>query len=251
MTIQIVTGANAGYMDKIKPYLETLRENAAPADPYLVGVNCRPAEEIINTVSTFDTSGSPAGTQSLQHGGWLNAVPGKPEDVVIFTDGDIFMQRKFSEQELQALNEWPGGALGVSYNMGPYETLLHEALFKLNPKVSDAEFLARWGRSTLEHLCFNVGVMVARRETYQRLYDLYMPLWDEIGVYLEHQARQQWLISYLIGTQFKSGILDYSVHTHAHFQLPPGVLIAKDGTAYYNNQEILFWHLPMWARKHV
>lgn len=257
MTVHIVTGATAGYLDKIQPYLATLSiHSPASIKTWLVCVDCDPPD-YLGTFSKVQTvragaaqlMGSPRETCSLQHGTWLDVVPGDDTDTVIFTDGDIFLQRPFEPQELAALEAWPAGALGTSYNMGPHETLLHEALFKLHPKVSDGAFLDAWGRVTLQGLCFNVGVMVAKRATFRRLLDAYQPRWDDIGRHLAHPARQQWLIGYTLAAGgFDVRVLPYSFHTHAHFDLPAGTQVGRAGEVYYDNQLVLFWHLPMWAR---
>ena len=255
--ISIVTGANAKYLDQIKPYLETLNENAAGLNPTLCCVDCEPPgyleglpEVKAVRLDRSALAGSPDYSDSLQHGAWLDVVPGNPDEVVIWTDGDLYMQRPMSDPEREGLAEWPENSIGVSWNMGPDESLLIEALYKLRPKVSDGAFLDRWGRETITKPVFNVGLMVARRSTFSRLHDIYLPLWDEIGEYLDHPARQQWLLSYLICTQgFDIRVLPYTFHTHAHFDLPSGTLVARDGTAYHGTDVILFWHLPMWLRK--
>lgn len=257
MTVHIVTGSNAGYMEKMRPYLETLKARAGAARCWLGCVDCDAPAWLPDSVTAVRIprealAGSPGETESLQHGGWLPYLPIDAADTVIFTDGDIFMQREFSPDEWAALENWPAQAMGVSYNAGPTQTLLHEALFKLRPKVRPGDFLEHWGLNTLNGACFNVGVMVGKRATFDKLYTLYNERWDEIGQCLAHPARQQWLIGFiLIDRGFDIHILPYTFHTHAHFALPDGTLVGRAGEAYFDNQLILFWHVPMWARRHV
>jgi hypothetical protein len=253
--IHIVTGSNARYMDKMQPYLRTLNENAKGTRVVLCCVDCDgPADAgsiELPFVPRTALAGSPPESDSLQHGAWLPFVDAADNDVVIWTDGDLFMQRPFSERELADLEAWPAGTFGVSYNMGPHETLLHEALFKLRPKISAGAFLDKWGDVTLQCPCFNVGVMVGRVRDYRKLYDLYMPEWESVLADLEHPARQQWLIGYTMARHFEMRLLPYTFHMHAHFELPSGALVGQAGEAYFNNQLVLFWHVPMWARKHA
>lgn len=252
MTVQLVTGSNARYMPKMEPYLRTVEKHSR-AENWLVCVAAEPPAYLNGKIRTVKqplvSPVSPPETESLQHGSWLGIVPGEPNNVAIWTDGDIFMQRPFTDGEWADLENWPENAVGVSYNLGPFETLLDEAVFKLHPKASPGTFLDHWGTATLERICFNVGVMVARRATYQRIYDAYIKRWDEVGEWLAHPARQQWLIGwtiYELGLDIK--ILPYTFHTHAHFDLPEGTLVTPEGRAYYNNTPILFWHVPMWRR---
>lgn len=253
---QLVTAANAGYMDKIKPYLDTLERNGAGLEKFLVCVNTLMPDAIRECypdliVTNFEGDQySPPQSESLQHGSWLRIVSGKEEDTVIFTDGDIFMQRPLEEVELVALRDWPENTFGLSWNNGPSETLIYEALVKLNPTVSDADFITHWGRLTVERPVFNMGVMVARRSAYRKLYEAYCKRWAEVGEYLSHPARQQWLLSYLMHTEgFEVRILPFYFHMHYHFDLPEGALVGKAGDAYYNNHAVAFWHVPMWMRR--
>jgi hypothetical protein len=255
--ITIVTASNERYMDKMRPYLESLARHLDPASAraVLVCVDCAapdwlPPEIGVHHAPRSLLAGSPAGTESLQHGAWLQVVPGEPEDVVIFTDGDIFFQRPFDAVEIAALADWPDNSIGASYNQGSSETLLDEALFKLGPRQTDGEFLNRWGRITLQGTCFNIGVMVARRSTYQRLYDLYMGQWKRVSKALSHQARQQWLMGYLMHKEgFEIRLLPYNFHMHYHFELPAGALVGLAGDAYWQNQRVLFWHVPLHRRR--
>lgn len=266
MTLQLITASNAAYMVQMRPYLETLNAHAHGADCYLICLDCEPPTWLVELPNitplraAADTRYSPPETQSLQHGAWLDVVPGAPDDVAIFTDGDLFMQRPFSDNERQGLAEWPAEAIGTSWNNGPSESLLYEALVKLQPKVSDGDFLARWGRVTVTSQVFNVGVLVGRRATLARLRALYEAQWDAIGECLAHKARQQWLLSYVLGCHdrqehpddpegFDTHILPYTFHMHYHYNLPDGALVGKAGEAYYQNQPVMFWHVPMWMRK--
>ena len=256
MTVHIVTGSNAAYMEKMRPYLETLKTHAGAARCWLCCVDCAAPEWLPENIAAVyiprdALAGSPPETESLQSGGWLPYLPIEDSDTVIFTDGDIFMQRGFSDNELMALEQWPENAIGASFNAGPTETLLHEALYKLHPQIEAGAFLTRWGLTALE-TCLNVGVLVARRATFARLHDSYMGRWAEIGLHMTHPARQQWLIGY---TAYHDGfdvrILPYEFHLHAHFALPPGALVGRAGDAYINGNAVLFWHVPMRARRHV
>lgn len=257
MTIHLVTAANAGYFEKIKPYLKTLNENGRGLKVWFVAVNAQLPEWLSEypniegrEASTNEKGGSPKGTESLQHGGWLGCIPAEDDDTVVFTDGDIFLQRPLGDTELKDLDEWGNNTIGASYNMGPDETLLIEAIYKLQPQITDGEFFNIWGRACMTATCLNVGVLVAKRKTFLVLHKLYMQYWELISQHLKHQARQQWLIAwvaYNYGMDVQ--ILPYSFHTHGHFTLPNGIVVGKAGDAYANGVLVAFWHVPMWARK--
>lgn len=260
MTLHIATGANAAYTDKIRPYLETLDANGGTAHRWLICVNCDPPaylEELgsVRAVPAGDEQlvGSPPDTDCLQHGAFVEVLPAADDDVIIYTDGDIFLQRPLDESERAALYEWPHDAIGVSYNAGPRQTLLHEALFNLRPKVGDGAFLDHWGRHTVISTAFNAGVLVGRRSTFEKVLEVHRARWPEINRHLDHHARQQWLISWVLATGGANGVkpqvMTHSFHMHAHYQLPPGGLYTRSGDAYYDGKLVAFWHLPMWRRK--
>lgn len=255
MSVHLVTASNARYMPKMMPYLDTLQANGAGLTRWLCCVDCDPPDmsaypdiHVVN-VPREALTGSPPETESLQHGGWLKYVPIGDEETVIFTDGDIFLQRPLSDAELTDLCNWKKNQLGASYNAGPNQTLLHEALYRLEPKIPDSEFLEVWTKFTLRCPCLNIGVMIAQKQTYAMLHKLYMLNWENITRHLQHQARQQWLMSY---TAFAYAmnviILPYTFHTHMHYDLPAGVVVGRAGDCYYREELVAFWHVPTWAR---
>src|SRR6185369_2330626 len=91
--------------------------------------------------------GAPERTYSLQHGAFLEYVCGHPDDILIYTDGDIIMQRPPSEPERVLFEKLPPNVVLAGYNSGPYETLGLEAS-RLSPRydpgtVFDARIMAQ------------------------------------------------------------------------------------------------------------
>jgi hypothetical protein len=242
--MRIVTSANSGYIPRIKPYLESLsRHSQLPTtlvcvgdfvfDPHLPGIDAV-------TLPRSQNMGAPE-NECAQHGSFLAVVPGEPDEVVIYTDGDIILQRPFSQAELDWLTNLPDGVIAFGYNSGPDETLGVEAR-RLQPRVTNEQLAARFGEIAITAPCYNIGVMAARRSTYQRIYNEYLLHWRIISDAFVHYARQQWLFCYAVAKLgIRVQVTPYSFHANGHYGTPPGCLFA-DGLLYHGQDVVLFRH---------
>ena len=238
----LVTGCNESYQHRMNGYLDTLTRYA-DFPVYLVGVDFEPTRNdkpIIPIMMTgAQNIGAPHGTECIQHGSFLNIIPGKATDLIMYTDGDFFMQRPIDDDEKKLL-KLKKGQVAVGYNGGPGETLLTEA-YRLTQKISMDEMYKLWGADWQEHTIYNTGCVVATRSTWGILYDEYMKRWDDICGTFEHMARQQWLISWVIANYLKPVILPWSIHAHGHFGMKPGMEWG-DGGIWADGKLALFRH---------
>jgi hypothetical protein len=239
--MKIITACNAQYYGRITAYLDSLRAHSQiPATLVTVGFQATYPGITCAYLPRFQNEGAPIESELPQHGAWLQVVSGEPGDVVIFTDGDITLQRPFSHQELDALADLPDGAVMAGYNSGPAETLAIEG-GRLFPRFGLDQIGLRF-RLELEHTpCFNIGVIAARRSTWEAIYDAYMPLWKLATDAFAHPARQQWLVCAvmaILGLDVR--VTPYSFHANGHYGIPPGVSV--DGAAYYNGEMVAFRH---------
>lgn len=239
---KIVTACNSRWFGRILPYLDSLKAHSQ-IPPVLVTVGFNATYPGVETVELprSENAGAPIESESPQHGSWLKVVEGKPDDIVIFTDGDIVVQRPFTQDEIKWLFALPENTVACGYNSGPAETLTVEA-GRLFPRFPIDSIGARFGLDLDKTPCYNIGVIAARRSTFQRIYDAYMPLWKLATDALAHPARQQWLVCVvfaLLGLQVK--VTPYSFHANGHYGIPPGCIYA-DGSLYHGNELVLFRH---------
>jgi hypothetical protein len=76
----------------------------------------------------------------------------------------------------------------------------------------------------------------------------YVKLFPFADYTFAHVAKQQWLISFIIGTKGYNIIeIPYHIHCHGHFGLPVGADMDENDVATYNGNVILFKHLPGWS----
>lgn len=218
--IYLVTAFDEKYLAKSIPYLETMNKNSNLSNNIVLTLDFEISPDHrkrFHNIEFIKISSekikSPNSNRCIQHGGFLEALIELDEDcIIIFTDSDINIQRGFTEAEQEMLASFEAGQVGVNYNCTAMYSLLDETRL-LQPKVTTDELMRRYpGCDKLT--VFNTGVMVAKKETYRKLYELYNSHWETFKGLFGHYAKQQWLLSYLIQTQFKARVLPYTIHSH-------------------------------------
>lgn len=245
--MKLLTGSNRRWLPRMRPYLASLA-NYSPFDNVLLGVDCAVpplfVEELLGVrvieLPAAVLDGSPDLSQSVQHGSWLPYVDGPDDEVVIFTDGDIEMQRRPLEAEIEWLATLPANTVTCGWNSGPDETLAIEGA-RLFPKLGAAGIAANFGPvDTLP--CYNIGVIAMRRATWRTVYARYMANWPLVCETFAHGARQQWLMSWVfsaLGLRVEN--MPYIVHTHGCYKLPDGARF-NGGVLEYHGVPVLFRH---------
>jgi len=242
--MKIACSSNERYLPRIRPYLESLNANSQ-CGGVLVTVDCdAPAEYRVGLdrieFVRFDRElmSIPAPLDHLQNGDFLKVVSGDDNEVIIFTDGDVIIQRPFTPNELSLLHGWPAGKVGLVWNAGQYDTLFTEAP-RLGPRrYIQPEEADQWEKIT----CYNFGVIVARRLTWRTLNAQYIKVWPWVDELFSHYAKQQWGLCYALTTDgIGPRLLPHTFHMHGCYPLPAGGELRPDG-AYYTGQKVLFRH---------
>lgn len=241
MTIILASGCNESYYPQMRLYMESVHRQNTLAKQFIVGAGWQPPSELGFTgVHLPDDKMSGHGGTSfcVQHGGFLHAIPAHDDDIMIFTDGgDVIMQRDFSAEEVEHLINLKHRTVLVGPDIGL--TLAQDAQRLRNPK---------YVRLPLpDHIpygfVFNTGVVVCTVKTYWALYHRYMERFPVMDMMFSHYARQQWLMSSILGDDpyFRVNILPFSFHTHGHAQLPYRCRF-HEGLLYYGDEIVLFRH---------
>ena len=121
--IYLVAAADENYLKKATPYLETMNENSTVSNIFFT-VDFDISEEYEEKFSsvTFkrissNVVKSPNINKCIQHGAFLEGLKNIDDDsIIIFTDTDINIQRKFSDSELQLLRNLKDKEILVSFN---------------------------------------------------------------------------------------------------------------------------------------
>lgn len=238
--LRLITACNEGYYRRMTPYLDSLKRYL-DFQATLVTVGFEPEYCVIDHVhlTRIQNAGAPYETESPQHGAFLQVIEGPDDEVLVFTDGDIVLQRPLTQIETAQLLSVSGVACG--YNSGPNETLAVEGA-RLFPRVTPLQLSGRMGEIVNTAPCYNIGVIAARRSIWKNIYGAYMPLWKTVTEAFGHAARQQWLVNYVIALLgIRVHVMSYGLHANGHYGIPPGVLI-RDGLAYYQDELVAFRH---------
>jgi len=178
----------------------------------------------------------------LQHGEFikadkLNLLDDK--DIILFSDGDMEIQRNLSPSEENFLLNLKDNEVFVGYNASPTDTLADEAL-RLDPKNLNSEIIKE---DLTKIKVYNTGVLCMNKKTWSKLVEDYISLFNEVDKMFNHYAKQQWLISYIINTKnYKVYEMSYEFHTHTHYPSPKGITIDSGGLVKYLDNTILFKH---------
>ena len=229
--MQLVTGCNAGYLPRMLPYLDSLRQHADfPVN--FIGVGFEPPFLQGATRSIYldglQNAGAPPETQCIQHGSFLSVIDCPPSEVLLYTDGDMAMQRKLDDGERELLN-LDNNEVCVGLNFGWQSTLINDAKL-LGQRISDGELEERYGSYVHTHQDYNVGFLAMTRQTWEIVHGAYMRDYPAICEVFGHMARQQWLISWEIaklGLTVK--LAPWSLHAHGHGGLKPGMHYGDGG----------------------
>ena len=220
--IYLITGANQPFWPRAENYIKTINANSNIQN-ILITLDFdveQKDKEKYNKVKFVRLNSSqvksPNPNKCLQHGGFLSALDFiSEEDIIIFTDADIKLQRPFSKTEIDFFRDISDNEIGVNYNRSKTDFLIEEAE-RLNPSLPISEIERRFpGISSLP--TYNTGVIIAKLKTYLQLYNLYNKHWPEYENIFNKDAKQQWLLSYLINKDFKPLILPDLIHTHGKF----------------------------------
>ena len=160
-------------------------------------------------------------------------------DIIIFSDADMVMQRPFSGEEATYLDSILGGWLvGAAYDNSPPRPL-HRDGYLATEQIKSV-FPPVLG----EYLTFNCGLMVASGISWKMLNSVYRRLYPYIReMPPKHHALGQWLISYLL--QYPGCPIDSK-------PMPPGLheapwwdgnmLTKKNGAYYKDGEKVCFLH---------
>lgn len=244
----LATGVDSNYYisERFLTYVNSIINNSNFDRNIIVLLDCQTEDSLIGNIEIAPIYSAdvqaPNKNRCLQHGDFLNADifnEVSSSDIIIFTDGDMDLQRNLTQEEESFLRNLKDGEIYVGYNESPEDTLEKESsrLGRL-PYTSDQ---IKEDLSTIT--VYNTGVFAMNKKTWQDVLNIYVKIFPEVNKMFDHYAKQQWLLSYIIGTKgFKVYEMPYQFHTHSHYPPPPGTTMNSTRELYYNNEKVLFKH---------
>lgn len=249
MNIILATGSDLNYLSKMRPYLKSIESNSNFDKNILVFVGedemTLPYKNIQVVNLPLQNIQSLNSNKCVQHGDFLNSEPFNSmtddDDVIVYTDGDIILQRNISEDEIKFYKSFKDGDVYVGYNASPTDTLELEAnrLGKTGV-VSTGIEIGLWSKTKV----YNTGVLAMNKRTWKTLLDYYNEMYPLVNPMFYHYAKQQWLISYIIGIKPEFNVMEmgYDIHNHKHYPSPEGTTQDMNGDVYFKNKKVLFKH---------
>lgn len=254
--IYLCSGITENYYEKAKPFLQSL-------DNILVNKNVRkivltldfilpkldkklyPSIEF-TLVPTTKLKSELTKINCLQHGRFLDYINDElsNEDVIIFTDADIFIQRDMTPEEIEKFSKLSIHTIFVGPNNHQDNSLMGEYKL-LEPKVEYEEILNHY---EIQHIyrkkykIYNTGVVAATVFAWQKMLNSYVAGFAFINANMRHYAKQQFLMSIIMQKEFNVEIMPQSIHTHGHFGLVPYATIDNDDTLLFDGKPVLFRH---------
>lgn len=249
MKIVLATGSDRRYLTKIRPYLRSIQLNSNFDLNYLVYVSDSPSRVTLpfNRIRVgnllLKSFRSPNSINCAQHGDFLycSELDGhtRDDDVIVYTDGDMIMQRRLNKGEIKFLRSMKDGDIYVGYNSSPEDTLADEFPRLGKTGKIHKEFELDWS----EHKIYNTGVLAMNKRTWKRVIELYSNLYPKIDEMLTHYAKQQWLLCFIFATNdFKIFEMPYHIHNHTHYPSPKGTSQDDKGRVFFNKKLVLFKH---------
>lgn len=247
MKLILATGSDSNYLNRISGCLKSIEANSSFDENYLVYLQkldeyvAFVMPKVRTTFVNIDQIESLNKNNCIQHGEFMKAhylESLHDEDVVVFIDGDVEVQRALNQKEESILRSLKDDDVYVGYNAGVNDTL-NDEYFRLGPSGNVHEVF----NVNIENLkVYNTGVLAMNKKTWLKLSKRYIELFPYIDVMFSHYAKQQWLISFIIVTQMKVIEMDYTVHNHTHHGIVPGSRKDADGKVYYGEDLVLFKH---------
>lgn len=240
------TGSDSNYLPKIQPYIDSIIKNSNFDDNILVFLSNEEINSNKKEINVAHLSPSliqtPNKNNCIQHGEFLRSSyfdKFNDSDIIFFTDGDIILQRNLTEEELTEYRNLKDGDVYVGYNSSPTDTLYDESRrLGMNGKTFH-EFGVDWSSVKI----YNTGVVAMNKKTWSRLIEDYKLLFPKVNEMFDHYAKQQWLISFIIGVNNYNIIeIPYNIHNHRHYPSPEGTYQDTNGDVFYDNKKVLFKH---------
>lgn len=242
----LATGTDNNYLGKIQPYLGSIIDNSNFDHNVLAFLSEDEIKMKSDKITLTKISPSKLRAKNInnciQHGEFIygdffNDLD--DNDIIFFTDGDIILQRNLTEKELEEYRNFKDGDVYVGYNESPTDTLENESqrIGQIIPTPS--ELVADWSKVKI----YNTGVLAMNKKTWLRLLEDYIVLFPIVETTFRHYAKQQWLLSFIIGTKDYNIIeMPYHIHNHKHYPSPIGSRIDNNGTVFFNDSVVLFKH---------
>jgi hypothetical protein len=163
-------------------------------------------------------------------------------DIIIFSDGDVIIQRDINESEIKLLETFKDNDIGC--NMNNFKARSLESDYNLlQPLVPYLEIKKGFGfiHNFKEFIGYNTGLLIGKPMAWKYLRKSYKRYYHYIEKTCLHYAKQQLLINIITQSEMKTIEIPQTIHTHGHFGLPPFARY-DNGLLKVGDELVLFRH---------
>lgn len=246
--IILSVGADDKYLNNphLKNYLKSISINSNFDKNILVYLGENNIKSDYDNIEVFKVIPSsikkPNNNNCIQHGEFLNSESFNnifDNDIIIFTDGDMTLQRQLYENEINFIRNLKDDDVYVGYNKSPNDTL-HDEYYRLSPKNMDYSKIFTEDLKSIK--IYNTGVLGMNKKTWEKLKNEYIKHFDDVRDLFWHYAKQQWLIC-LLFKRYNYNVIEmpYNIHNHTHYPSPIGTT-NENGLIKFNGDVVLFKH---------
>jgi len=170
----------------------------------------------------------------IQHGEFARYLESLEEDdKIIFTDGDIVLQRDLHDEEKDRIFSLESGTFLANYNMHLGSNMARVLQYVGADVDILLEYLKKTFSLSLQELEkykeMNTGVLIGSKKDFIRLSELYSEHYSNLSKIITGFWNQQFLINIIVNKFFSYKDLPYEFHTHTHHSIR-----TKEGCAYDN-----------------
>jgi hypothetical protein len=163
-------------------------------------------------------------------------------DIIIFSDGDVIIQRDINESEISLMESFSD--IDIGCNMNNFKARSLESDFNLlQPKVPFSEISKIFGfiYNFKDYDGYNTGLLIGRPKAWNYLRKSYKKYFKFIDKTCLHYAKQQLLINIITQAELNTIEIPQTIHTHGHFGLPPFAHY-ENGLLKVGDELVLFRH---------
>lgn len=248
--IYIATGITDNYYGKAKDFIQSLNNNVSDKIKKVVVTlgfyaNIQMKEEFPNIIfihQDYSTvSDELTEIMCLQHGAFMDVFDKfvKDDDIIIFSDSDVIIQRDLSLDEIDYLYKtFNDNNIGCNNNTSnrTLKTEFNELYPKLDYSVVQ-DYYKDFDFS--EHQVYCTGNVIGNSVAWRKLRNLYKNDIKFIDESFGHYARQQFLMSIIFERDFDFVMTPDTFHSHGCWGLP--AYCKYDNNIVYAHSDILLF----------
>ena len=251
--IILATGCDKNYYSRpvFNAYISSLKQVSRADVNAVFSIGFKPQNDLSITYFETDISKvkTPNSNNCLQHGGFLegSSIDFDDDDVIIFTDADIILQRWFTDIELHEVLSIDSNTVLANYNMSQGNTAA-VSIHQLGSNEHQIEQLKSLIDYPLHMIPdYNTGVVVAKLSAWKKILDEYNRFGKKALELIPGYWGQQFILNASIARVCNHKQLSYEIHTHTHHidetgHGPPIKPVIVNGQAFYGDKLIMFAH---------